>query len=160
MTVSRRILRIIATLFIGGLLFIACIFGLAVYAFWCPVSVTATREHIPAIMAPPESIGQPIRRVVLAEPRLRIEELETDRMMFTTTLSTAEVFAFYQQHLVEEGWEPDYYINQQTNQMFISNKQACPFYAIEINVRSQSQNQTQVIIDPYWPDSPECGDCN
>jgi hypothetical protein len=158
--VFSRGLRIAAFVFIGGVLLVACLFAFAIYSFWCPVSVTATREHMPTILAPPETSGQSSRRLTLPQPRLRVEELENDRLIYTTALSVADVFDFYKHQLVAEGWDSQIAVNQQTSQMFIVNKQACPFIALEIRTQSLSQTETQVIIDPYWPDSPECGDCN
>ncbi len=157
---SRRIFWIVTTTVIGSMLLLACLFGFAVYSFWCPVTVTATRDHIPTIMAPPETTGQPIRRLTLSELRLQVQELESDSVTLTTFLSVADVFAFYEQQLVAEGWDPKIGINQQTNQMFVINKQACPFYALEIRLRSLSPTETQIFIDPYWPQSEACGDCN
>ena len=145
---SKRLFRMIGLVILGSALVLACILGVAVYAMLdCPTYPQLTRTAIPSIPAPPDLLGQSATRFFPPTPY-------QGKIHFQTTLTPLEVLSFYEQHLPEEGWEPNKL--QRSNMMlFIINKQACPFYGLHFTARQQN-NATTVEIDPYLNDNCEC----
>jgi hypothetical protein len=128
------------------------VLGFAFFFADTPSYPSATRNHIPAIPVPPVQLGAQATILTLPEPILDIARTEQDVVQIHTVLSVDQTFAFYQQHLLQQGWGPQYHINQQTHQMFIINTQACPYYGLAITITPSTNQQTSVRIDPYLND--------
>ncbi len=152
----RHPMRPLGLIIVGCGLIVACFLGLATALLHCDEYPMATRTHLPPILVPPKRVGETESRIAFPEPIMEEEQWHADQITVETYLSVDQILTFYQQHLVAEGWESDYNINQQTKQMFIMNKQACPYYSLGITVKPTGRASTTVSIDPYLKDKCDC----
>jgi hypothetical protein len=151
-----RILRIIGFAVLGSTLAGLCIIGLAVAVVTCYDYPFTTRDQLPAVLGVPRQEDTRTEVITFPLPIVSDPLISTDQHILETDRSNVDVLAFYQQHLVATGWEDTYVVNPRTNQMFILNKQACPYYGLRITIIAIGSGQTRVTLDPYVEDTCDC----
>jgi hypothetical protein len=151
-----RILRIIGLAVLGSTLAGLCIIGLAVAAVTCYDYPFLTRDELPPVLGLPQQGDNRTEVITFSLPIINDPLVPTDQHTLETDRSNVDVLAFYQQQLVATGWEDTYVVNPRTNQMFIINKQACPYYGLTITIIAIGSGQTHVTLDPYVEDDCDC----
>jgi hypothetical protein len=151
-----RTIRILGFAVLGSVLAGLALLGLAAALVTCYDYPFTTRDHPPSVPVLTKQAGAPIQRTMFQLPIVDDPLVPTDQRTVETERSVEEVLAFYQQQLVAEGWETDYTINPITKQMFILNKQACPYYGLGITTNVMENQHTLVTLDPYVKDRCDC----
>jgi len=151
-----RTIRILGFAVLGSVLAVLGLIGLAAALVTCYDYPFTTRDHPPSIAGLPQQVGAPTEQILFQLPIVDDPLVPTDQRAVETELSVEEVLAFYQKQLVADGWETDYTVNPNTKQMYILNKQACPYYGLGITVTATENRHTQVTLDPYVKDRCEC----